>query len=257
MLNKPIGVFDSGVGGISVLRELIKIMPTENYIYFGDSKNAPYGSKSTAEVRRLSLEAAKLLTADGAKAIVVACNTATSASVRMLREIYKDTVVVGIEPAVKPAVMYKKNSKILVLATPVTLREDKFHRLAALYERSADIISVPMELLADMIETGEPRENIKKYIKSELSSELLENTDSIVLGCTHYSFVSDIISEIAGEGVRIFDGGPGVAKETKRRLSEKNALNLSGGSIVYKSSLDAKKLQEFASYYIKNGAVAK
>lgn len=250
MNNKPIGVFDSGIGGISVLRELIRIMPLENYIYFGDSGNAPYGVKPTEKVRELSLGIAQKLIDQDVKAIVVACNTATSASVRLMRELYKDMVVVGIEPAVKPAVLSKTGSKILVLATPVTLREEKFKRLIEPYKNQSEIISVPCDNLAEMIEMSEPREKIKKYLESTLAPYLEMSPDAVVLGCTHYPFVSDIISEVTGENVKIFDGGPGVAKETKRRLEEKDALNTIGGSITYISSGDVEKLKEFASRYI-------
>ena len=129
---KPIAVFDSGVGGISVLRELVKIMPAENYLYFGDSLNAPYGTKTLDEVRELTCEhARRLLFEEGAKGLVVACNTATSAAVRKLREMYPDIPIVGIEPAVKPAVMCKEHPRVLVMATPMTIREEKFRKLMA------------------------------------------------------------------------------------------------------------------------------
>ena len=122
----PIAVFDSGLGGVSVLRELIRVMPNENYIYFGDSANAPYGVKTLEEVRELTCEHAKRLFEDGAKGLVVACNTATSAAVRVLRETYPTIPIVGIEPAVKPAVMWKEHPRVLVMATPMTIREEKF-----------------------------------------------------------------------------------------------------------------------------------
>jgi len=250
MNKRPVGVFDSGVGGISVLRELVKIMPHEDYIYFGDSRNAPYGSKTSEEVRELSLSIAGYLIELGVKAIVVACNTATSASVRKLREMYPELVVVGIEPAVKPAALSKDGAKVLVLATPVTLREVKFRQLASLYEDRADIYSVPMHELAAMIERDEKREVIKEYIKKELEPHLEMKPDAIVLGCTHYPFVRDIIQEVAGEKIKIFDGGEGVARETRRRIAEKNALNDSGGSIRYICSDGTDKLDMFAKKYL-------
>ena len=130
----PIAVFDSGLGGVSVLRELIRVMPNENYIYFGDSANAPYGVKTLEEVRELTCEHAKRLFEDGAKGLVVACNTATSAAVRVLRETYPTIPIVGIEPAVKPAVMCKEHPRVLVMATPMTIREEKFQKLMQRYE---------------------------------------------------------------------------------------------------------------------------
>ena len=125
----PIAVFDSGVGGISVLRELVKVMPNENFIFFGDSKNAPYGTKSLEEVRSLTCTHAEELFDAGAKGLVVACNTATSAAVRVLREKYPEIPIVGIEPAVKPAVLCKEHPRVLVMATPMTIREEKFRKL--------------------------------------------------------------------------------------------------------------------------------
>ena len=250
MDNRPVGVFDSGVGGISVLRELKKLMPEENFIYFGDSKNAPYGSKTAEEVRDLSVEIVKYFKSLDVKAVVIACNTATSASVSYIRDKFPEITVVGIEPAVKPAAEYKKNSKILVMATPVTLREEKFKNLAENYRNDALIIPVPMEKLANMIENSLPEIEIREYLKNKLLDEKYKNPDSVVLGCTHYAFVSHIISDILDENVKIFDGGVGVAKETRRKLEEKNALNKGQGSVIYKSSGNEEKLKLFANKYI-------
>lgn len=250
MKSKPIGIFDSGVGGISVLRELIKIMPHEDYIYFGDSANAPYGSKSLKKVRELSLDIAKQLMQKDVKAIIVACNTATSASVKKLRELYEDIVIVGIEPAVKPAVESNPGSVILVLATPVTLKEEKYHKLVNQFEEQAEIISVPCSQLAEMIEKGESKIRIKEYMSEVLKPYTEMKPRAVVLGCTHYPFVSDVISDILGKDVSLFDGGAGVAKEVKRRLDEKNALNTDGGKITFLSSGDVEALKEFAVKYI-------
>ena len=130
-MQRPIGVFDSGVGGISVLRELVALMPNENFIFYGDSKNAPYGTKTLEEVRKLTLADAEYLMTQNVKALVVACNTATSAAIHILREKYqKEIPVIGIEPALKPAVSVKENPRVLVMATPMTLREKKFHNTA-------------------------------------------------------------------------------------------------------------------------------
>ena len=128
-MKEPIAVFDSGVGGISVLKELVRQMPNEDFLFFGDSANAPYGTKPTEEVRRLTIEATQRFMEAGAKGVTIACNTATSAAVRTLRQMYPDFPIVGIEPALKPAVEHCPGEKVLVLATPVTIREEKFHRL--------------------------------------------------------------------------------------------------------------------------------
>ena len=132
----PIGVFDSGVGGISVLRELVKIMPNENYLYFGDSINAPYGTKEVSVIRELTIKNIEKLLDMGAKSIVVACNTATSAAVRVLRQMYPEIPLVGIEPAIKPAVEYKEKSRVVVMATPMTLKQEKFQNLMEKYDFS-------------------------------------------------------------------------------------------------------------------------
>lgn len=251
MNDSPIGVFDSGVGGISVLKELKEIMPNENYIYYGDSANAPYGSKTTQEVRRLSFDAFELLKKMGAKAVVVACNTATSASVRLLREQNPDKIIIGLEPAIKPAVMHKKDSVILVLATPVTLREEKFNKLAAMYEHMGEIIPVPCDRLAGLIEEGKTDcEETEKYLKEIFSR--YEKYDSVVLGCTHYPLAASLISKVAGKDVPVFDGGKGAARETKRRLEAANLLSdKNSGEIKYISSGDTEKLIAFAAKYIK------
>ena len=250
MNTKPIGVFDSGVGGISVLRELMKVMPHENYIYYGDNGNAPYGSKTTQMVKELSLNVAKELVKEDVKAIVIACNTATSASVKTIREMYKDLVVVGVEPAVKPAALQNPDKRVLVLATPVTLREEKYQKLVEPYRQVAEIISVPCEKLAKMIEEKESSEVVYGYLKEVLTPYLDVEPAAIVLGCTHYPFVSEIISRVVGYEVNIYDGGAGVARETKRRLEEKNAINTGGGSVKFLSSADPEILRKFASMYI-------
>lgn len=236
MSNKPIAVFDSGVGGISVLKELYKLMPNENYIYFGDSANAPYGSREISEVKSLSVANTVMLMALGAKAVVIACNTATSVAAASLRDKYKEFPIIGIEPALKPAVLSKENSTVAVLATPITLREEKFKKLMASFEDRAKIIPVPAEKLAGMIEKGIlSGKELEDYIRSLFAS--LGKIDSVVLGCTHYPFVKDSIIKVLGD-VSVFDGGEGTAKETRRRLSELDLINKSEqkGEIVFLSS---------------------
>ena len=152
--NRPIGVFDSGVGGISVLRELTSIMPNENYIYFGDSLNAPYGTRPLDEVRELTFHTAGHLIGMGCKCLVIACNTATTAAVRALRARYEGVPVIGIEPALKPAVLHKPHGRVLVLATAVTLHEEKFHRLMARYENDADIFTLACPGIVEFVERG-------------------------------------------------------------------------------------------------------
>lgn len=239
----PIAVFDSGVGGISVLKELKKILPNENYIYYGDSKHAPYGMKDKETVKELTLSAAKLLFLQGAKGLVVACNTATSAAVKTLRELYPCVPIVGIEPAVKPAATLKKNGRVLVMATPMTIREEKFKNLMAKYEHMAEIIPLPCPGLMDFVERGDlDSEDFRKYLEELLFVYRIHPVDAVVLGCTHYPFAKNKIQEILGTDVEVFDGGEGTAREMRRRLAEAGLLNPQNqtGTVEFQNSLDDK-----------------
>ncbi len=237
--NQPVGVFDSGLGGISVLRELYKVMPEENYIYFGDSVNAPYGTKPLEEIRRLTITNVDFLLRQGAKGIVVACNTATAAAVRILRSMYPDIPLVGIEPALKPAALQPGHPTVLVMATPMTIEGEKYKALMARYEQKADIIGLPCPGLMEFVEAGNTQgEDLKRFLE-ELLSPYLREIDSIVLGCTHYPFVRRIIEELAGERVRIFDGGNGTAREMCRRLTEAGlrTSRTEPGTVKFENSL--------------------
>lgn len=243
--NKPIGFLDSGVGGLSVMKEAIKIMPNENYIYFGDSKNAPYGVKSTKEIRDLTFKAVEFLISKGIKGLVVACNTATSAAVRELRTVYPDMPLVGIEPAIKPAVELGIDGKILIMATPMTIKQDKFKLLLDKYKDKAEIVPIPCAGLMEFIESGVlDGIELEYYLKEKLSDYSSENVSSVVLGCTHYPFVKDSISKILGKNVEVIDGGEGTAREIKRRLAEKSLLNTNTtkGKIEIYNSLGEDKI---------------
>ncbi|MGN0348937.1 MAG: glutamate racemase [Roseburia sp.] len=243
---RPIGVFDSGIGGISVLRELRALMPNENFIFYGDSRHAPYGTKSLEEVRRLSCADAAYLKALGIKALVVACNTATSAAIRILREKYADMPVIGIEPALKPAVQLSEYPRVLVLATPMTLREEKFQALMQAHRKEADIIPLPCPGLVEYVERGETEGPALERFLVELFAEYMEHpVDCVVLGCTHYPFVRGAIQKVLGAHVKILDGGKGTARETKRQLRERALLNLSQekGRVVLLNSLESENLR--------------
>ena len=237
--DRPIGVFDSGMGGISVLKELYKIMPQEDYIYFGDSRIAPYGTRPAEEVREMTIANVQLLLGQGAKGIVVACNTATAAAVRMLRGMYPDLPIVGIEPAIKPAALQPGHPTILVMATPMTIKGEKYKALMARYEQKADIIGLPCPGLMEFVESGNTDGADLKIFLEDLLAPYLREIDSIVLGCTHYPFVRRLIEEIAGERVRIFDGGLGTAREMRRRLEAAGLLTSRKeyGSVTFENSL--------------------
>ena len=222
---RPIGVFDSGVGGISVLRELMKNMPGESFVYYGDSANAPYGARSPEEVRSLTDAHVRELIGRGAKAIVIACNTATGAAIQYLRERYTDIPIIGMEPAIKPAVTAYPGGRILVMATPVTLSSPGFQRLMAAYADRAQILPAPCAKLARMIENGLlDGPEVEEYLRTELSAYLDTPTDAVVLGCTHYPFAKAAILRVSGAKA-CFDGGEGTAKETKRQLEKRGWLN--------------------------------
>ena len=229
-----IAVFDSGVGGISVLRELWKLMPKERYLYFGDSANAPYGNRSTDQVRRLTMEAAEQLMRRGVKALVVACNTATAAAIAQLRAKYPDTIIIGIEPAVKVAADRCSGGHIGVMATPVTLREEKFNHLT---ERFSNVTIYPISVpeLVELIEQGAEEARIEGYLQPILA-EYVGKLDAVVLGCTHYPFVAEIIGRILGKDTQIVDGGAGTARETKRRLEEAGLLFDGPGELQMENS---------------------
>lgn len=238
----PIAVFDSGAGGISVLRELVAIMPGEDFVYFGDSKNAPYGMKSTEEVRRLTIEHIGRFVENGAKGICVACNTATSAAVSDLRRIYPDIPLVGIEPALKPAVQVNVHPKVLVMATPMTIREEKFQSLLAKYESQAEIIQMPCPGLMEFIESGNfDTPEIETFLDQLLWDYENNVCDCAVLGCTHYPFVADKIQKALGDKTKLFDGARGTAKELKRRIVEAGLLRDERikGEVIFTSSDDS------------------
>ena len=244
MNSKPIAVFDSGLGGISVLRRLIQVLPEENFLYFGDSANAPYGSRPTEEIRSLTLENAEQLFSRGAKALVVACNTATSAAIDTLRERYPNRIIIGIEPALKLAVSRHPNGRILVMATDATLREKKFATLMERFGEHCEILKCPCPELVEFVERGELEgEALQKVLKAELQAHLTPAPDAIVLGCTHFPFLQAEIRRVVGETPEILDGSDGTAKETRRRLSEAGLLRTGGpGKVELLNSLQTPEI---------------
>ena len=218
MSSDYIAVFDSGVGGVSVLRELIRLMPDERYLYFGDSANAPYGTKTTDEVRRLTFAAAEYLFSRGCKALVVACNTATAAAIRELRAAHPDRIIIGIEPALKVAADHFPGGEIGVMATPVTLREEKFDTL--------------MHRFTDGETDGEAIEALLRPLLSPYAGKL----DALVLGCTHYPFAAPVIQRLVGKNTALLDGGAGTARQTKRRLEQAGLLHAGPGELLIENS---------------------
>ena len=237
-INYPIAVFDSGLGGISVLRELRSLMPWEDYLYFGDSANAPYGTRTAADVKRLTLRNIGALYDRGIKAAVIACNTATSAAVKPLRARFRDIPIIGMEPALKPAALQHPKGTVLVLATPLTLREDKFSILLEHYRSEAEVVPLPCPELVEFVERGELESDaLLDYLHGKLD-DYRDRADAAVLGCTHFPFLRSAIRTVLGPKTELYDGGQGTARETKRQLELRGLLRPEGsdGRIMLENS---------------------
>lgn len=219
-----IGVFDSGVGGLSVLRALHQQTPQTRLLYFADSGHAPYGERDDAHVQARSLHITEALLAHGARQIVVACNTATAAAVRQLRERWPDLPIVGVEPGVKPGVAASRNGRVGVMATRVTLHSDRFQRLLADHGPGTTVIAQPCPGLAALIEQGDLQSDALRDRVRELVQPLVDaRVDTVVLGCTHYVFARHWIEAAMGPQVQIIDTTDAVVRQTQRQFL---ALNL-------------------------------
>lgn len=223
-------VVDSGVGGISVLRELVKVLPSERFIYVGDSANAPYGEKTAAQVYSHTKSSIAHEYSKGIKAIVIACNTITASCINELRSDYPELPVIGIEPALKPAFERFHSSgdekpKILLLATPFTVRSDKLDKLAERFEEEADIYRRSCSDLVRFVESGlADDEACLEYLTDVISSCGSIKFNAVVLGCTHFPFAKKTLQKAINYDVEFFDGGEGTARQTKRRLEEMGLL---------------------------------
>ena len=237
--DSPIGIMDSGMGGISVLREITALLPNENFIFYGDSKNAPYGSRTTEEIYHLTSRVVDELLDRGVKAVVIACNTASSAAGKRLREKYPSLPIIAIEPALKPAVIGCPNGRVLVLATEATLRETKFATLMDAWKDRAEIIKMPLPGLPEFVERGElDSPALRDFLSRHFKALGGKTVDGVVLGCTHYPFVKKVISELFDNKVKIYDGAAGTARQLRRRLYSRNLLNNSDkkGTITWLNS---------------------
>ena len=241
MRSDYIAIFDSGVGGLSVLRELLQIMPNERYLYFGDSANAPYGSRPTEEVKALTLAAAEKLVARGIKALVVACNTATSAAIAELRERYPQLIVVGIEPALKLAADTFPGGNIGIMATQVTLREKKFQALSHRVAQNCRLFPIPAPGLVELVESGKAASPEMDAFIQQLLGPYRGRLDALVLGCTHYPFAEQAIAK-ALPGTALFQGGEGTALQTRRRLEQAGLLYDGPGELVLENSLESEQI---------------
>ena len=216
-----IGIFDSGLGGLSVLRTLRKALPYESFVYLGDGARCPYGERSREEVLRFTEEAVERLLAEGCKLIVLACNTATAVAVKSLREKYPNIPFVGLEPAVKPAALTTKTGIIGVLATKRSLEGEHFRTTAAQYADKVQILTAVGEGFVEAVENNEEHSPAVEAMVRKVVEPLVQaGADKIVLGCTHYPFLQDIIERVAGEGVEIIESSEAVARRVGVLLDE-------------------------------------
>ena len=241
MINKSIGFFDSGVGGLSVLKEACALMPEENYIYYGDSANAPYGEKSREEIFELTMRGVGYLISSDIKALVIACNTATSAVIDQLRK-EVDIPVIGMEPAIKPA-LAAVEGKVLMMATPATIKLERYNNLLERFNARERVINLACNKLAGIIEHSVLSHNgeLDDYLKELLAPYKNKGIEAIVLGCTHYVFIKDSIKEAFGGNPLIFDGNGGTVNRLKSVLEEKGLRRPEGagrGAVVLNSSSD-------------------
>lgn len=237
-------VFDSGLGGLSVLRELTRVLPNERFLYFGDSRNAPYGTRPTDEVRQLTLDGVTTWMPRSIKAVIIACNTATAAAIEALRDIYPHKIVIGMEPALKLAADRHTGGRIVVMATNVTLREAKFCALMDRFSAICRVAPLPCPGLVEFVESGQlDTPELRQYLTGLLAPTLAHGADAIVLGCTHFPFLKPVIQDIAGPNVEILDGGLGTALQTQRRLEEAGLLrDCEPGQVELHNSLETPEL---------------
>lgn len=242
-----IGVFDSGVGGLSILKEIRRILPGEDLLYLADSAHCPYGTKPVPEIRARSLEVAAFLVESGVKAVVVACNSASVAGLDQVREAYPQIPIVGVEPALKPAHNQTRNGRIGVLATSLTLKGDRFSLLVEKYGADVQVFTQPAPGLVELVENGElDTPEAEKLLRQYLTPLLKEQVDTLVLGCTHYPFLREMIEKICGPSVTVIDTGLAVAKQTLRVLEQNRILNpkTSGGKDAFYTSGDPVAVQK-------------
>ncbi|HLV14315.1 MAG TPA: glutamate racemase [Xanthomarina sp.] len=227
MSKQAIGIFDSGVGGTSIWKELTQLLPNENTIYLADSKNAPYGEKSKDEIIALSKKNINLLLSKECKLIVVACNTATTNAIKVLRETYSIPII-GIEPAIKPAALQTQTKAIGILATKGTLSSELFHKTTNLFTNNIKVVEQVGEGIVSLIETGLINsKEMKSLLKAYLKPMIDANIDYLVLGCTHYPFLIPQLTELLPKHIKIIDSGKAVALQTKSVLEKHNLLNSS------------------------------
>ncbi len=256
----PIGVFDSGVGGLSVLRAIRAQMPEESIIYFGDQGHIPYGPRPMEQIRNFSEAITKFLLDQDAKIIVVACNTASAAALKYLRETFPEVAFVGMEPAVKPAAEHTQTGRVGVLATPATFQGALYASVVERFANGVELLQNTCPGLVQQIEQGNLNGDVARQILNAALSPMLEkNIDTVVLGCTHYPFVIPVIERIVGKNVRVIDPAPAVAKQVRRVLETKGLKNESNsqGEVKLYTSRDPEEMKSLLPILLGEMGVVK
>jgi glutamate racemase len=247
MDTRPIGLFDSGFGGLSVLRQITKILPQEEIIFFADQAHVPYGNRTLLNVRELSLEITRYLLQLDAKTIIVACNTASAAALHYLRRVYPDTPFVGMEPAVKPAAKSSNSRIVGVLATSATFQGELFASVVERFASDVTVLQQTLPGLVERIEAGDLDGMVtRRILKNAVEPLLAEGIDTLVLACTHYPFIIPVLEDIVGKDVNVIDPSPAIARQTERILDQHglNAPSIRKGRVTYISSADSQRLRE-------------
>jgi len=223
--NAPIGIFDSGIGGLTVTRSIMQALPAERLLYFGDTVHMPYGQRSLEEVRRFSFGITQALLDRGSKLIVIACNTASGAALKQLREHWPQVPFVGMEPAVKPAAEHTRTGVVGVIATTATFQTEVYASVVERFGKDVEVLHQPCPGLVKQIEAGEfDTMRTEAMLRGWLEPMLERNIDALVLGCTHYPLVRPLIERIVGPDVRMIDPAPAVARQVQRLLEQKDLL---------------------------------
>jgi len=231
-----IAFFDSGIGGLTVLKKSLEVMPEEDYLYFADTENVPYGTKPKEEVKKYVFDAVEFLAGKNIKALVVACNTATSVVIKDLREKYNFPII-GMEPAVKPAIINNSGKKVLVTATSLTLRESKLESLIETLGENEKIEKMPLDLLVTFAEKFDfNSEEVEKYLLNSFADIDLTEYESIVLGCTHFIFYKEMLETIIPKSLKIIDGNEGTIRHLHSTLSQAGLCEKNRGKIEFFAS---------------------
>lgn len=245
--SQPIGIFDSGIGGVSVLRAVHALLPHEDIVYFGDTAHLPYGEKTMDTILRYSDAVTKFLIARGCKLIVIACNTASAAALVELRKRHPEISFIGMEPAVKPAAEQTQTGTVGVIATTATFQGELFASVVERFAQGVNVLHQPCPGLVLQIEAGQlDSPETEKMLRGWLEPMMKKNIDALVLGCTHYPFVAHTIRKIVGDSVRIIDPAPAVARQVQRVLEQKELLSMKPyeGEIVYYTSGEVGKFRQ-------------